>query len=87
MIIYCDAQVLRKSLVELRERQDHLRKCWDSITRILMWLCLRASFVVHSSFDVSVGVQRYENGAPLQQGFELLGMRALARTSSGFVLR
>jgi hypothetical protein len=26
-------------------------------TRILMWLCLRASFIVHSSFDVSVGVQ------------------------------
>jgi hypothetical protein len=56
-------------------------------TRILMWLCLRASFIVHSSFDVSIGVHRYENGAPLQQGFELLGMRALARISSGFVVR
>jgi hypothetical protein len=52
-----------------------------------MWLCLRASFIVHSSLDVSVGVQRYENGAPLQQGFELLGIRALARISSGFVIQ
>jgi hypothetical protein len=52
-----------------------------------MWLCLRASSIVHSSFGVSVGVQRYENGAPLQQASELLGMRALARISSGFVMR
>lgn len=50
-------------------------------------ICLRMSFVVHSSFDVSVGVQRYENDAPLLQSFELLGMRALARISSGFVIR
>jgi hypothetical protein len=50
-------------------------------------VCLRASFVVHTGFDVSVGIQRYENDAPLPQDFKLLGRRALARISSGFVVR
>ena len=43
-----------------------------------MWLWLRGSSAVHSSFDVSVGVQQYGNGAPLQQASKLLGTRALA---------
>lgn len=41
-------------------------------------ILMRASFVVHSNFDVSVGIQQYENDVPLLQGFESLGMRALA---------
>lgn len=42
---------------------------------------------VDSSFDVSVGVQPYEDDAGLQQASEILGMRALARIYAGSVIR
>lgn len=53
-----------------------------------MWLCVWDAFlVVIDSGVFSIGVQLCGCDAPFTQGAKLLGMRALPRISSGYIVR